>query len=166
MWRAHPDNVAADAWTDLRRTLDVLLEAARGAGIKLGVEPEPGNVVQDAPTAARLLEELGEGAPIGIIFDAANLLTPRTIERQEQILGEAVDLLGPRIIGAQAKDVVESGHSAAGAGMMDYRLVLAQLERIAPIPLIVQDADESDAARVRDDLLRWGREADIERDAS
>ena len=80
---------------------------------------------------------------------------PGHIQRQEQILSQAIDLLGPRIIGAQAKDVVESGYSARHAGLMDYHVVFAQLNRVAPVPLIVQDANETDAARVRTDLLRW-----------
>jgi sugar phosphate isomerase/epimerase len=159
MWRSHPENTTSQAWTDLRHSLDVLLEAARDAGIRLGVEPEPGNVIRDAPTAARLFGQIGADAPLGIIFDPANLLSPATIEDQEQILTQAIDLLGPFIIGAQAKDVVESGYAAAGAGLMDYHLVFTQLDRIAPVPLIVQDAEENDADRVRVDLLRWHDEA-------
>ena len=159
MWHAHPHNVDQAAWSDLRHTLDRLLEAARDAGVRLGVEPEPGNVVRDAPVAAKLLEELGGDAPIGVVLDPANLLSPRTIGRQSEILGQAVDLLGRRVVGVQAKDVVSSGYSAAGAGMMDYPAVFTQLARLAPVPLIVQDADERDAARVRIDLLRWSAEA-------
>lgn len=159
MWRAHPDNVSTTAWSDLRRTLDPLLDAARDAGVRLGVEPEPANVVQDAPGAARLLDELGDDAPMGIVLDPANLLSPQTIPYQDEILGQAVAILGPRVVGVQAKDVVSSGYSAAGAGLMDYPAVFAQLAGIAPVPVIVQDADESDAARVRTDLLRWHAEA-------
>ncbi len=127
--------------------------------MKLGVEPEPGNVVCDARVAARLLTELGDDAAVGIVLDPANLLTPQTISQQAEILCEAVDLLGPRVIGVQAKDVVPAGYSAAGAGLLDYPDVFAQLSRLAPVPLIVQDATEDDAARVRSDLLRWSREA-------
>ena len=155
MWRAHPGNDRPDAWSDLRHTLDPLLAAARQAGVRLGVEPEPGNVIRDAPTAARLLHELGDDAPIGIVLDPANLLTPQTVARQDEIIGEAIDLLGDRVIGAQAKDVVAAGYSAAGAGLMNYPAVLAQLDRLDPVPLIVQDAAEDDAARVRADLIRW-----------
>ncbi|MEV0183221.1 sugar phosphate isomerase/epimerase [Streptomyces sp. NPDC050625] len=153
MWRGHPANGASDAWKDLRATLDELLPATAEAGVVLGVEPEPGNVVRDAQHAARLLAELGDSAPIGIVFDPANLLTPSTVHQQEQILKEAVDLLGPRIIGAQAKDVVDGGYSAAGAGSMDYDLVFRLLAQIDPVPVIVQDATEGDARRVRDDLV-------------
>ena len=159
MWRAHPGNADPSAWSDLRRTLDPLLEAARDAGVLLGVEPEHANVVRDAPTAARLLDELGADAPIGIVLDPANLLTPDTVKRQDEIIGEAIDLLGDRIISTQAKDVVASGYAAAGAGLMDYPAVFAQLARIEPVPVIVQDATEVDAARVRIDLLRWYEEA-------
>jgi sugar phosphate isomerase/epimerase len=162
MWRNHPDNARPDAWFDLRATLDVLLNAAAMAGIRLGVEPEPGNIVRNAAVAARLLGELSPDAPIGIIFDPANLLSPATIAQQEEILTDAIDLLGARIIGAHAKDVVESGYSAAGAGMMDYHLVFRLLSSIAPVPLIAQDVEESDAARVHDDLARWSEEATAE----
>ena len=155
IWRAHPDNATPEAWNDLRATLDVLMEAASDGGGVLGIEPEPGNVVCDAATAARLLDELGHDAPVGIIFDPANLLSPETVSRQTQILTEAVDALGSRIVGVQLKDLTEDGKSvAAGTGLMDYRLVFQLLERIAPVPLVVQDAAEADAAEVRRDLIR------------
>ena len=89
------------------------------------------------------------------MLDPANLLTPATVARQDEIIGEAIDLLGDRVVGAQAKDVVASGYSAAGVGLLDYPALLAQLARLAPVPLIVQDAAEGDAARVRVDLIRW-----------
>ena len=161
MWRDHPDNALDDAWTDLRRTLDILLEAARDAGVRLGVEPEPGNVVPNAGIAARLLRELADDAPVGIVLDPANLLSPDLIPMQEAIISEAIELLGSRVIGVQAKDVVVSGYSAAGCGMLDYPAVFTQLARLDPVPAIVQDADESDAARIHADLLRWNSEASL-----
>jgi sugar phosphate isomerase/epimerase len=149
MWRAHPENTSAAAWHDLRTALDVLMVAASADGVVLGIEPEPGNVVRDAATAARLLEELGDDAPVGIVFDPANLLTPATLSQQQRILTDAVDLLGPRIVGVQLKDLAPDGSSvAAGTGLMDYPLVFRLLERIAPVPLIVQDATEAEAPAV------------------
>ncbi|HMI32553.1 MAG TPA: hypothetical protein VK499_00305 [Propionibacteriaceae bacterium] len=117
--------------------------------------------VRDARTARRLLDEVGLDAPIGIILDPANLLTPETIDQQDKIIGEAIDLLGGRVIGLQAKDVVASGYSAPGAGLMDYPAVFAQLARLGPVPVIVQDASEDDAAQVRADLVRWYDEASV-----
>jgi sugar phosphate isomerase/epimerase len=157
IWRGHPEN--AEPWSDMRDTLDVLLDAAAGAEIQLGIEPEPGNVVRDAVAAARLLDELGPDAPIGIIFDPANLLSPADIGDQATILTHAIDLLGQRIIGAHAKDVAGSGPAAAGRGNPDYHLVFRLLARLPPVPVIAQDVAEADAPRVHDDLLRWERKA-------
>ncbi|WP_169739852.1 sugar phosphate isomerase/epimerase family protein [Actinospica robiniae] len=159
MWHAHPDNGSRDAWTDLRRTLDELLEAASAAGVRLGVEPEPGNVIANAALAARLLHEIGDDAPLGIVFDPANLLSPDTVGRQIEILNQAFDLLQPHILSAHAKDVVAGGYSAPGVGLMDYHHVLDLIERVPGVPLIVQDAEPGDAARVNIDLRRWHQES-------
>lgn len=158
MWRAHPDNTTRTAWHDLRETLDVLLDAAAAAGVVVGIEPEAGNVVRDAPTAARLLDELGD-APVGIVLDPANLLTPRTASRQQQIVARALDLLGPRVVGVQLKDVVSQGYAAAGRGLIDFPTLFEQLGHLEPVPWVVQDSTEADAARVRHDVLRWYAEA-------
>lgn len=159
MWRAHPLNTSAAAWRDLRATLEELMAAAADGGVILGIEPEPGNVIADAARAARLLDELGGDAPVGIVFDPANLLGPATLHRQREILTDAVAALGPRIVAAQAKDVTADGaYAAAGDGLMDYGLVFRLMDRIRPVPLIVQDVTEADAVRVREHLLRRHRE--------
>jgi sugar phosphate isomerase/epimerase len=152
MWRRHPGNDEPAAWDDLRATLDRLLPAAAAAGVRLGIEPEPGNVVSTAARARRLLDELGPDAGLaGIILDPANLVTVATAGRQADILREAAALLADSVFCVHAKDVVESGYAAAGTGLLDYELVLTALP--AGTPLIVQDAAEDDVARVRDFLL-------------
>ena len=155
MWRRHPGNDEPAAWQDLRATLDRLLPAAAAAGVRLGIEPEPGNVVADARRARRLLDELGGDAGLtGIILDPANLVTVATAGQQGPILAEAASLLAGSIFCVHAKDVVESGYAAAGTGLLDYQLVFRLLAGIpADAPLIVQDAAEDDVARVRDFLL-------------
>ena len=155
MWRSHPDNREPRSWAAMRAGLDPLLEAAAAAGITIGVEPEAGNILADADAAARLLRELGPEAPVGIVLDPANLLDPSTVTNQRKVIAHALDLFSDRIVGIQAKDVVTSGYSAAGAGMLDYPDLLDQLRELAPVPVIVQDADEVDARRVRIDMLRW-----------
>ena len=155
MWRRHPGNDEPAAWDDLRATLDRLLPAAAAAGVRLGIEPEPGNVVSSAARARRLLDELGPDAGLaGIILDPANLVTVATAGRQAGILREAADLLAGSVFCVHAKDVVVSGYAAAGTGLLDYELVFGVLAGLpAGTPLIVQDAAEDDVARVRDFLL-------------
>jgi sugar phosphate isomerase/epimerase len=161
MWRHHPANRDPAAWRDLRASLDLMLAAASSAGVRLGVEPEAGNVINDASAAARLLHELGDDAPLGIVLDPANLLDNTSVAEQDAVIGRAIDLLGHRVIGTQAKDVprMEGGSTAAGDGLLDYPRVLAQLQRLAPVPLIVQDVTADNAATVRARLISWQRQA-------
>jgi len=155
MWHRHPGNDEPAAWNDLRASLDRLLPAAAAAGVRLGIEPEPGNVISDAARARRLLDELGgDAGRCGIIFDPANLVTVDTAGQQADILAEAAGWLAGSIFCVHAKDVVGSGYAAAGTGKLDYGLVFRLLADLAGgTPLIVQDAAEDDVARVRDFLL-------------
>lgn len=155
MWRRHPGNDERSAWRNLRTTLDQLLPAAAAAGVRLGIEPEPGNVVSDAARARRLLDELGGDAALaGIVLDPANLVTVQTASQQEEILGAAADLLGESVVCVHAKDVVSSGYAAVGTGLLEYGIVFRLLSRLpATAPVIIQDAAEDDVARVRDFLI-------------
>lgn len=156
MWRAHPDNSTPAAWRDLRETLDQLISAAAASGVRLGVEPEPGNVIRGADDATRLLRELGGDAHhIAIVLDPANLLSPETLRDQERILNAAFELLGGSTAALHAKDVVISGYAAPGMGGMDYGLVMrlhASLPRA--VPIIAQDLEPADAERVYEFLSR------------
>jgi len=88
----------------MREELDAALELAADNGLKLGIEPEPGNVVRDARAARRLLDEVGTCAPLGIVLDAANLVGT-DLPRQSETLREAVSLLGDALVLAHAKDM-------------------------------------------------------------
>jgi sugar phosphate isomerase/epimerase len=169
MWRRHPANDDPGAWRDLRETLEMLLPAAAAAGVRLGIEPEPGNVVSDAGRARRLLDELAVDADlVGIVLDPANLVGPSSAADQKRILTTAFDSLGESVVCLHAKDVTDSsraaglspGAAAAGTGLLDYDLVF-ELHRglPQPVPVIIQDATEDDVARTRAYLLDRARRA-------
>lgn len=156
MWRAHPANSSEKAWAELRAGLEKLLPAAEGAGVRLGIEPEPGNIVADADRAARLLADLGQDAKfIGIVLDPANLVTPATAFGQDRTLRRAFTLLGADAVAVHAKDVAPAGaYAAAGLGQLDYDLVFELHAALpAPVPVIIQDSAEADVARTKDFLL-------------
>ncbi len=150
MWRAHPGNTTPAAWNSLRATLDALLPAAAGAHVRLGIEPEPGNVIRDAHAAHQLLTELGADARhLAIVLDPANLLEVESLPRQRQILEHAFGLLGDRVAAVHAKDVVAVGYAAPGVGGMDYDLVMRLHAGLPhPVPVIAQDLTADDATRV------------------
>jgi sugar phosphate isomerase/epimerase len=152
MWRAHPANSSPEAWAELRASLDALLPSAEKAGVRLGIEPEPGNVVADAGRASRLLAELGGDArSVGIVLDPANLVTPTTASDQDRILRHAFSVLGADTVALHAKDVVPAGaYGAAGVGQLDYDLVFELHGALpAPVPVVIQDSAEADIPRTR-----------------
>jgi len=129
MWSAHPDNGSTSAWKDLRAELDFALELAAGHGIRLAVEPEPGNLVADAALAVRLLDEVN--APqLGIILDAANLLPPGALSGQHAIMRDAVDRLGAHTVLAHAKDIAADGSVVPPlTGAVDLHLFVRLLQQ-------------------------------------
>jgi len=150
MWAVHPGNQLPDAWSDMRAELDALLGAARATGIRLGLEPETGAVLDTADTTARLLAELGDDTGlIGIILDPANLLRDQPLP-QEEVLLDAFAQLGPHITCLHAKDTRGWDAALRGDGGIDFSLVASLRTTHAPrVPVIVQDvaAEQAPIAR-------------------
>jgi sugar phosphate isomerase/epimerase len=131
MWKHHPDNQTASAWSVLRSELDSVLPLAESAGIKLAIEPEPGNVVNHAQAARRLLDEVASPL-LGIVLDPANLLSPATLSKQHEVIARAIQLLADSVLLAHIKDIDPSGSvTAAGRGAVDFPAFVAALRSIA-----------------------------------
>jgi sugar phosphate isomerase/epimerase len=149
MWRRHPDNARPEAWRDLLATMQGALQTAEEHGITLAFEPEIGNVVDSAEKGRRLLDEM-RSPRLKVVMDAANLFDAedpaRRLSRQEEILGEAFELLGGDLLLAHAKDVKTSGEViAAGKGDLDYELYLKHLSEAGyGGPLVVHGLAEEE----------------------
>jgi|SRR5579859_2261108 len=146
MWRAHPDNRTTDAWYDLLHSMEQALSIAEEADISLAIEPEIANVVDSAPKARRLLDEM-RSSRLKVVIDPANLFYPQDRPFLYDILEEAFDLLGQDMVIAHAKDVLLGKetvvHCAAGSGELDYEHYLALL-RPLDIPLILHGLQEAE----------------------
>jgi sugar phosphate isomerase/epimerase len=122
MWRRHPDNDSPAAWRDLVAAVRAALDMTADTGVALAFEPEVANVIDSAPKARRLLDEIGSPR-LKVVMDGANLFHAGELERMHEILDEAFALLGRDIVIAHAKDLSrdgEAGHEAAGEGVLDY----------------------------------------------
>lgn len=127
-WRHHPGNAGADAWGEMLREFEQLIRIADQHDIRIGVEPELGNVVSSAAKAAELISAM-KSDRIRIVLDAANLFEIANASEQRRIIEEAIDRLGPFIEIAHAKDRNPDGSfAAAGKGVIDFRHYLASLK--------------------------------------
>ena len=159
MWRRHPDNDTPAAWRDLLASLETALAAAERHGVILGVEPEVSNVIDTAPKARRLLDEL-RSPQLKIIMDGANLFHAGELARQHTVLEEAFALLGGDIVLAHAKDLRAdgaAGDSPAGTGLLDYPYYLERLRACGYTgPLILHALREGEVAAAAAFLRRAG----------
>ena len=153
-WRFHPDNSSAEAWRDMVASMQQALELAEAHDVSLGIEPELANVVSDAVCAHRLLEEL-KSPRLKIILDPANLFEHASDDRLS-IIAQAVDLLGPHLAMAHAKDRDATGKFvAAGTGIIDFTDFIARLKAAGfKGPLITHGLGEEDAKAVARLLTR------------
>ncbi|MGN0232195.1 MAG: sugar phosphate isomerase/epimerase family protein [Muribaculaceae bacterium] len=146
MWHGHPDNDSADAWADMLKAMEPLVEIAEECGIDIGIEPETANVVNSADKALRLIDEC-DSRRLKIVFDPANLFEREPLDEVQYRIEHGLDVLAPHIVGVHAKDRDELGHHvAAGKGVLPYPALMAALARIGykgPITLHGLSADEA-----------------------
>lgn len=127
-WRAHPDNNSREAWHDLLVHMEKLVRLAEQYDIRLGIEPELGNVVNSAAKARHLIDAL-ESDRLVVVLDPANLFEAEPLDQQRDIVSAAIDLLDDRIVMAHAKDRDAQSHFVtAGQGVLDYDHFLGRLK--------------------------------------
>lgn len=152
MWKGHPDNASAGAWNAMVKSISSIVSIAESAGVTVAIEPEPSNVVESARSARRLLDEIGSPR-LKIVMDGANLIDSPDPSRMRDVLDEAIELLGPDIVLAHAKDVTwvaAAQHCPAGTGMLDYEHYLAGLSRCGfEGPLVLHGLAEDEVATCR-----------------
>jgi sugar phosphate isomerase/epimerase len=148
-WRGHPDNSSPAAWCDLRAEMETAISIAERFGIFLGVEPELANVISSATVARRFLDEMASPR-LKIILDPANLFEVAGSQERRSIVESAVDLLGPDLVMAHAKDRNKDGDfTAAGQGVIDFRHFVGCLTRSGfSGPLVTHGLVAADAPEV------------------
>lgn len=145
MWHWHPGNALPDAWRDLLTNLRRAVAIADRYHVRLGIEPEPGNVVKTAHHAARLLAEL-PSPRLGIVLDPANVIDGLAESEVAGALDQAVALLATRTVLAHGKDRDATGQVVpAGRGIVPWpHLLTALRDRHVSGPLILHGLEEQD----------------------
>jgi sugar phosphate isomerase/epimerase len=155
MWRRHPDNNSPEAWQDLLASMAEALGMAEVHNISLAFEPEVSNVVDSAAKGRLLLDEM-QSPRLKVVLDGSNLFHAGELPRMHHILDEAIDLLGPDLVLAHAKDLSQDGSAgnlAAGTGLLDYDHYLSSLSAAGFTgPLILHSLTENQVSQSVDFL--------------
>ena len=157
---ANPESVFSDpaprseeAFQLLVDSLKPVVRCAEECGAVLAVEPVWCHIISTPERAARMLEEL-PSKNLQIILDAVNLIAPEKADRAEDIIRNAVSLLGDRVRILHMKDYVitpegEMDACACGLGSMRYEQLLSfAAGRDLPMTLENTVPENAEEARV------------------
>ncbi|QTE73105.1 sugar phosphate isomerase/epimerase [Clostridiales bacterium FE2010] len=123
-----PAPQSEEAFRLLLDSLKPVVRCAEECGAVLAVEPVWCHIISTPERAARMLEEL-PSENLQIILDAVNLIAPEEADRAEDIIRNAISLLGDRVRILHMKDYVitpqgEMDACACGLGSMRYEQLL------------------------------------------
>ncbi len=138
------ERLSGDEWRILKRTLEELVEEAERWGVYIGIEPANDHLIGTAKSLDQMLKEV-PSSHLGVVLDPGNLLHEENFYQQNEVIKEAFQLLGTRIIAGHAKDrlVREDGQIQTvvpGKGQLNYELYMELLEQYKPGSFLVMEA--------------------------
>ncbi|KYG29331.1 sugar phosphate isomerase/epimerase family protein [Alkalihalobacillus trypoxylicola] len=134
-----------DDWDRLKSALEELAEEAKKWGTGIAIEPAHGHLIGTARELKLMLDKI-DASNIGVVLDPGNLMTEENFHRQDEVIEEAFELLGDKIVACHAKDRYfdQDGKLAvtpAGLGEMNYELYLKLLHQYKPhCEIIMEEA--------------------------
>lgn len=134
-YRFEEANHSEEALSILTENLGKVVEYAEKMGVILAIEPVYKHIVWNPKRARQVLSEINS-PNLKIIFDPVNLLDISNYKDRDEIIREAIDVLGEDIAMVHIKDfVVRDGELvslAAGFGEMDYTEIIRFIKERKP----------------------------------
>lgn len=149
---------SSEALDTFVRGLAPVVECAEHYGVTIAIEPVWKHIVYDASRAVQVLDAIAS-RNLRIILDPVNLLYTGNIDRQEQVVSDAIDKLGDRVAVVHLKDFVREGDElrsiAAGTGEMKYAPVLRFIKERKPfIQATLENTTNDNAVSAREWIAR------------
>ncbi|MGH2733125.1 MAG: sugar phosphate isomerase/epimerase family protein [Actinomycetota bacterium] len=122
-----PSGVPGDAaWGRLMDGCAQLLERAAAREVLLGLEPEPGMLIERVGDYEELARRLGNPKSLGVTLDLGHCLC-----LEEEPVGSCILRAGPRLVSVHIEDMRRGVHEHLdfGEGEMDFPAALSALEQ-------------------------------------
>lgn len=139
----HPGNASAETFEALVESVRELVGEAEKFGVFVCLEGVTTHTISTPKLMKRILDRI-QSNNLQVLFDLANLLDENNIGRQREIIQEAFQLYGDRIIMIHAKDFIfDHGTKISvpiGEGVMDYPFLMKILAAQKPgIEITMED---------------------------
>lgn len=135
-----------------------IVKYAEQMGVVFAIEPVYRHIVWNPKQARRVLDEINS-PNLQIIFDPVNLLDIANYQDREEVIKEAIELLGPDIAMVHLKDFrIEDGKMISvgcGLGVMDYTDILRFMKERKPfIHATLEDTKPENNQQVKNFILQ------------
>lgn len=131
----HPDNNKEETLARVIEAFKELTQEAEKFGVFVGVEGVIRHIINTPRKMKRLLDTIASNN-VQVVFDPVNYLDINNYQKQEEIMKEAMELFGDRIVIVHAKDFVVEDNElkvvAPGMGLLNYELLLSLLKYRKP----------------------------------
>jgi len=114
------------AWQRLVEGCAKVVERADDRGVMLGIEPEPGMLVQRLGEYEQLVAALGDPPRLGLTLDLGHCLVV------DESIVESIHRAGPRLVNVHVEDMRREAHDHLdfGEGELDFPPALAALRDV------------------------------------
>lgn len=134
-YKYEPANHTEEAFNLFIENLKPIVKYAEQFGVIVAIEPVWKHIVCTIERARKVLDAI-DSPNLQIIFDPVNVLYTGNIDRQDEIIEQAFDLLRDDIAVVHCKDYVVEGDElksiAAGTGGLNYPLLLKKIKQYKP----------------------------------
>lgn len=134
-YKYEPANHTEEALNLFIENLKPIVKYAEQFGVIIAIEPVWKHIVCTIERARKVLDAI-DSPNLQIIFDPVNVLYTGNIDRQDEIIEQAFDLLRDEIAVVHCKDFVVEGDDlksiAAGTGGLNYPLLLKKIKQYKP----------------------------------
>lgn len=119
------------------KNLKPVVRCAESYGVTVAIEPVAKHIVWSPKRCRQVLDEIGSHN-LQVLFDPVNLLSMDNVDHADEVIAEAIELLGKDVVMLHLKDFLpeDAGGQlksvAPGLGGMDYRRVMAFVKAEKP----------------------------------
>ncbi|HEY8422920.1 MAG TPA: sugar phosphate isomerase/epimerase family protein [Thermoclostridium sp.] len=143
-WSYTPENSSPKAFEMIVESVAELVREAEKFGVIVCIEGVTTHTVSTPQIMKRVLDEI-KSNNLQVLFDPVNLLDANNASRQREMISEAFELFGDRIVIIHAKDfIIENGvkkNVPIGKGILDYPFLIKHIKERKPgIEILIEDA--------------------------